>query len=79
MFWRPKIRRWIRSTTWCSTCFRATLKRSTARIRSTMKTNHCSRSSTFRVSTSPGWRCSTLDAGLDDGLSPSSGSQRTKK
>ncbi|SGY12237.1 BQ5605_C011g06436 [Microbotryum silenes-dioicae] len=36
---------------------------------------HCSRSSIFRVSTSPGWRCSTLDAGLDDGLSPSAGSQ----
>ncbi|SDA02480.1 BZ3501_MvSof-1269-A2-R1_Chr12-3g03624 [Microbotryum saponariae] len=33
-FWRPKIRRWIRSTTWCSTCCRVTLKRSTARIRS---------------------------------------------
>ncbi|SCZ99103.1 BZ3500_MvSof-1268-A1-R1_Chr7-1g09394 [Microbotryum saponariae] len=25
-FWRPKIRRWIRSTTWCSTCCRVTLK-----------------------------------------------------
>ncbi|SGY11771.1 BQ5605_C011g06267 [Microbotryum silenes-dioicae] len=37
--------------------------------------SHCSRSSIFRVSTSPGWRCSTLDAGLDDGLSPSGGSQ----
>ncbi|SGY55662.1 BQ5605_C006g04058 [Microbotryum silenes-dioicae] len=31
--WRPKIRRWIRSTTWCSTCCRVTLKPSTARIR----------------------------------------------
>ncbi|SGY17583.1 BQ5605_C015g07827 [Microbotryum silenes-dioicae] len=37
--------------------------------------SHCSRSSIFRVSTSPGWRCSTLDVGLDDGLSPSGGSQ----
>ncbi|SGZ27996.1 BQ5605_C026g10242 [Microbotryum silenes-dioicae] len=54
-----------------------TVKRS--RIQSKTKTNHCSRSSIFRVSTSPGWRCSTLDAGLDDGLSPSSGPQRTKK
>ncbi|SCZ93889.1 BZ3500_MvSof-1268-A1-R1_Chr6-3g08956 [Microbotryum saponariae] len=43
--WRPKLRRWIRSTTWCSTCCRVTLKRSTARIRSSKtKTNHCSRS-----------------------------------
>ncbi|SGY25952.1 BQ5605_C018g08684 [Microbotryum silenes-dioicae] len=37
--------------------------------------SHCSRSSIFRVSTSPGWRSSTLDAGLDDGLSRSAGSQ----
>ncbi|SGY78726.1 BQ5605_C008g04926 [Microbotryum silenes-dioicae] len=40
--WRPKFRTWIRSTTWCSTCCRVTLKRSTARIRSKKKTNHCS-------------------------------------